>query len=99
MAYPLAPVGPDAVGGAEQVLAAIDRALVEAGQRSLIVAQEGSRCAGTLIALPRHDGPVDELALARAQAAVPHATDGALQRAPIDVVHLPAVDLAHDAPR
>ncbi|TIU34927.1 MAG: glycosyltransferase family 4 protein, partial [Mesorhizobium sp.] len=29
VAYPLAPVGPDAVGGAEQVLSALDRALVE----------------------------------------------------------------------
>ena len=28
VAYPLAPVGPDAVGGAEQILRAIDRALV-----------------------------------------------------------------------
>ena len=99
VAYPLAPVGPDAVGGAEQVLAAIDRALVEAGHRSLIVAQEGSRCAGTLIALPRHDGPIDELALARAQAAARHAIEGALQREPIDVVHLHGVDFDHYAPR
>ena len=29
VAYPLAPVGPDAVGGAEQVLSALDAALVE----------------------------------------------------------------------
>ena len=31
VAYPLAPVGPDAVGGAEQVLSAVDRALAAAG--------------------------------------------------------------------
>src|SRR3954465_10552397 len=34
VAYPLAPVGPDAVGGAEQVLAMIDAALVRAGHES-----------------------------------------------------------------
>ena len=35
--YTLAPVGPDAVGGAEQILAALDRALVEAGHHSIVV--------------------------------------------------------------
>lgn len=30
VAYPLSPVGPDAVGGAEQVLAYLDAALVRA---------------------------------------------------------------------
>ena len=44
VAYPLAPVGPDAVGGAEQVLSAIDQALTEAGHRSIVVACEGLRC-------------------------------------------------------
>lgn len=33
--YPFAPVGPDAVGGAEQVLADLDAALVAAGHRSI----------------------------------------------------------------
>ena len=32
VAYPLAPVGPDAVGGAEQILTCLDAALVRAGQ-------------------------------------------------------------------
>ena len=36
-AYPLAPVDEDPVGGAEQVLAALDRALVRAGHRSAVV--------------------------------------------------------------
>ena len=33
VAYPLAPVGPDAVGGAEQVLSQLDHALTAAGHR------------------------------------------------------------------
>ena len=35
--YALAPVGPDAVGGAEQILSALDRALVTAGHRSIVI--------------------------------------------------------------
>ena len=53
IAYPFAPVGPDAVGGAEQVLSALDHALVSNGHRSLVIASEGSSTAGRLIALPR----------------------------------------------
>ena len=93
VAYPLAPVGPDAVGGAEQVLTAIDGALVEAGHRSLVVAQEGSRCAGKLFPLPVHDeGPIDELALARAQAAARRTIEAALRSEPVDLIHLHGVD-------
>src|SRR5579884_4092512 len=36
--YALAPVGPDATGGAEQILSALDRGLVAAGHHSLVVA-------------------------------------------------------------
>jgi glycosyltransferase involved in cell wall biosynthesis len=49
VAYKLAPVGPDAVGGSEQVLTTIDAALVAAGHRSIVVAMEGSRSAGELV--------------------------------------------------
>ena len=65
VAYPLAPVGPDAVGGAEQVLSAVDRALVAAGHRSIVVAQEGSRVAGALRPVPRPAGALDDAARAR----------------------------------
>ncbi len=99
VAYPLAPVGPDAVGGAEQVLAAIDRALVERGHRSLVVAQEGSRCAGTLFALPSCSGPIDELALARAHAATRRAIAAALASERVDVVHLHGIDFDRYLPR
>ena len=34
VAFPLAPVGPNAVGGAEQVLSMLDRALVDRGHES-----------------------------------------------------------------
>lgn len=44
-----APVGPDTAGGAEQVLAALDRALVAEGYRSLVIACAGSKTAGELL--------------------------------------------------
>jgi glycosyltransferase involved in cell wall biosynthesis len=48
VAYPLAPVGPDAVGGAEQILTYLDAALVSAGHQSIVVACEGSNARGIL---------------------------------------------------
>jgi glycosyltransferase involved in cell wall biosynthesis len=92
VAYPFAPVGPDAVGGAEQVLSYLDRALTEAGHRSIVVAQEGSRTAGTLVAVPTEAGPLDEAAKHRAWERHRQAIVATLQRWPVDLVHLHGVD-------
>ena len=92
VAYPLAPIGPDAVGGAEQVLSHLDCALVEAGHRSIVVAQEGSQTAGTLVAVPREAGPLDEAARERAWARHRPAIEVALERWPVDLIHLHGID-------
>jgi glycosyltransferase involved in cell wall biosynthesis len=92
VAYPLAAVGPDAVGGAEQVLSALDRALVEAGYRSLVIACEGSHVAGTLLSVPAETGVLDETARRRAQARHRAAIARALDDWPVDVVHLHGID-------
>lgn len=92
IAYPLAPVGPDAVGGAEQVLSQLDRALVEAGHRSIVVAQEGSKTAGTLVAVPREAGTLDEAAKERAWTRHRYAIGCALARWRVDLVHLHGID-------
>ena len=96
VAYPLAPVGPDAVGGAEQVLSAIDRGLVAAGVQSIVIAQEGSSVAGTLVAIPACRGRIDDLARACAQAAVRVALQKHLGAA--DVVHMHGIDFADYLP-
>ena len=88
VAYPLATVGPDAVGGAEQVLAMLDRALVAAGHRSLVIACEGSFVAGELLAIPAQRGPLDDAARAAAQETVRRIL--ATTRA--DLIHLHGVD-------
>jgi hypothetical protein len=92
VAYPLAPVGPDAVGGAEQVLSQLDQALVRAGQGSVVVACEGSAVAGTLVAVPRSTGPLDADAVVRAHERQRRAILFALTRWPVDVVHMHGVD-------
>ena len=52
VAYPLAPVGPDAVGGSEQILTALDRALVAAGHRSIVTRDRGLADCGRTDRLP-----------------------------------------------
>ena len=92
VAYPLAPVSPDAAGGAEQVLAMLDRGIVEAGHRSIVVAQDGSRVAGTLVPVPAIAGELDDAAKERAHAATRAAIGSALARFPVDLVHLHGID-------
>jgi CelD/BcsL family acetyltransferase involved in cellulose biosynthesis/glycosyltransferase involved in cell wall biosynthesis len=96
VAYPLAPVGPDAVGGAEQVLAAVDAAATAGGHASVVVAAEGSRCAGELVAIPRPDGLLDDEAKRRAREAVRAAVERLTPGA--DLVHLHGVDFASYVP-
>jgi glycosyltransferase involved in cell wall biosynthesis len=96
--YPLAAVGPDAVGGAEQVLSALDHALVEAGHNSIVVSNSGSQVAGTLIST----GPVpaDITDQERARSCERHrcAIAQALAEFSIDLVHSHAVDFADHLP-
>jgi len=96
--YTLAPVGPDAVGGAEQILSALDHALVDAGHRSIVVANLGSQVAGTLV--PSGPVPTEITDDARVVALKRHrrAIARALARFSVDVVHSHAVDFADHLP-
>ena len=78
MAYALAPVGPATAGGAEQVLAAVDRALVAAGHRSIVVAN------------PRIDGPLTDDVQRAARARIREA----LRSVDADVIHFHGLDFA-----
>ncbi|PYR93682.1 MAG: glycosyltransferase family 4 protein [Acidobacteria bacterium] len=92
VAYPFATAGPDAVGGAEQVLAAVDSALVRAGHRSIVIAQDGSRTDGTLVPIPPHKGIVDSAAYSSIHQHVRNAIAHTLDRWPVDVFHFHGVD-------
>jgi glycosyltransferase involved in cell wall biosynthesis len=89
VAYPFAPVGPDAVGGAEQILSTIEQAVVQAGHCSLVVASEGSLTAGTLLPVPA-PGEIDETVRKQVYAAVLDRISRALVDA--DIVHLHGID-------
>ncbi len=99
VAYALAPVGPDAVGGAEQVLAALDRALTDAGHRSLVVACRGSALAGTWVdtGIDPHRA-VDQQARRRAEDAARAAAERCVRLARPDVLHMHGLDFARTLP-
>ena len=94
VAYPLARVSPDSTGGSEQVLSALDRALVAASHRSIVVAPEGSRVAGELVPIPWATGTLDDRAKAEAQAANRDAIARVLACGRVDLVHLHGIDFA-----
>lgn len=92
VAYPHAAVGPDATGGAEQVLHAVESATARAGHRSIVIACEGSRVAGELIATPAERGPVDAAARERAQRIHRETIGAVLATRDVDLVHMHGVD-------
>jgi glycosyltransferase involved in cell wall biosynthesis len=96
VAYPFAPVSPDAVGGAEQVLATLDAGLVAAGGRSLVLACPGSRVQGILCPTPPLPVMIDAEARRVAWAAV---RESIAALAPeVDLVHLHGLDFAEYLP-
>jgi glycosyltransferase involved in cell wall biosynthesis len=92
VAYPLATVGPDAVGGAEQVLSQLDSALTRAGDDSLVIACEGSEVWGTLLAVPQVNGTLDGSAQQFAQEQHRKKIEEALKRTSIDLIHMHGID-------
>ena len=98
VAYPLAAVSADAVGGAEQVLSMLDVGLVEAGHRSIVVACAGSRVRGELVAVPLPPGPL-ETAHRCAQQRFREAIEAVLRARDVDLVHMHGIDFDAYAPR
>lgn len=94
VAFPFAHVGEDAVGGAEQVVAALDRALVAAGHRSVVIACAGSRVAGRLLALPALPARLGEAARAGMYRHVRAAIARALREERFDLLHFHGIDHA-----
>jgi glycosyltransferase involved in cell wall biosynthesis len=98
VAYPFAPVGSDAAGGAEQILSQIDAALVAAGDRSIVVANGASRTCGTLIGTETPRGPITRHE--RHSAWIEHRRNllRALDSHPVDLVHMHGIDFHHYLP-
>lgn len=98
VSYPLAPVSRNTAGGAEQILSILDEALVASGQTSLVIAQEGSECCGTLFSLSSPGAQLDDHRRAVAWAETRGAIREALQQRPVDIIHLHGIDFLEYIP-
>lgn len=92
VAYPLAPVGPDAVGGVEQVVFHVERGLAAYGVKTVVVASEDSLVSGVLVPIPRIHPPYDEDAIAAARSRHAEAVREAVKHFPVDLVHMHGFD-------
>ncbi len=88
----MAPVAPDVAGGAEQVLLQLDRALVAAGHRSIVIACGGSKLTGDLIENPGLPAVLDEDAKHAARRIHAEAIRRVLATEAVDVVHMHGID-------
>src|SRR5260370_39525888 len=92
IAYPLTQVGPDAVGGSEQILTLLDEALTRARHRSLVIAAEGSLVSGTLIPGPAAKGHLDDHRRKWGQQVHRELIADTLERYSVDLVHMHSLD-------
>jgi glycosyltransferase involved in cell wall biosynthesis len=96
--YPFAAVGPDSVGGAEQVMRIVEEAIVRAGHVSLVLAAKGSRCWGSVFEMDVPRGALAEKARDETLVAYRKAIADILSRNHVDVVHMHGVDFARYLP-
>jgi glycosyltransferase involved in cell wall biosynthesis len=92
VAFPFVPVNDDPIGGAEQIVAQLDRMLVSKGHRSIVIAVDGSRTAGHLLPLPRVANAVDNRAWRLAHDLVRQTIATVLACEPLDLIHLHGCD-------
>ncbi len=92
VAYPMAPVSRNTAGGAEQILAALDHALVASGHRSLVIAREDSRISGELIGVPIPAGRLDADTQRAMHCHQRDAIRATLARYPVDLIHMHGID-------
>ncbi len=92
--YPFARLTPDPVGGAEQVLMHLDRAIIEAGCRSLLIAPEGSQTVGELIPIGGDTTSLSERARRETEQAVRLTLAAVCRQQAVDVVHLHGSDFS-----
>ncbi|HEX2961336.1 MAG TPA: glycosyltransferase family 4 protein [Ignavibacteriales bacterium] len=98
VAFPFAPVRTDTAGGAEQVLAMIDEALMEHGHNSVVVACEGSKVKGRLIKTPGVHGSIDPDTKEFFEGEHLAAIEQALGSHKIDLIHMHGIDFANYIP-
>lgn len=88
VAYPFAPVGPDAIGGSEQIATALDAALAEHGWQSVVVAHADSQTAGCLIDTRVPGGVLTPEIRRSVEQSHQANIDFALASYPVDLIHM-----------
>ena len=92
VAYPFTPIGPDAVGGSEQVLTTLEKALTDAGHNSIVIAVKGSKVTGKLAATPEWNGLLNDSVRGLGQQQHRRTIERVLNETPIDLVHMHSLD-------
>jgi glycosyltransferase involved in cell wall biosynthesis len=98
VAYPLLPAGPNAAGGAEQILSLVERGIVCSGHESAIVAAAGSVVEGELFPTPVPDGEITDDLREEAQVAHHALIEKVLSRNHVDLVHFHGLDFHRYVP-
>ena len=98
VAYPFAPVRGDTAGGAEQVLATLDREFCLQGHQSYVIAGEGSVVSGELLAIPLPKGAIDGEVQRRAWSNYRRAIVQAVDMWAPDLIHLHGLDFIEYLP-
>lgn len=92
IAFPYAPMGPRAVGGAEVICSQLEAALPQLGFRSVVVAHRNSSPVGSLYPTTIPDGIITETVRAEVERAQQANIDRALQENPVALVHMHGLD-------
>jgi hypothetical protein len=92
VAYPFAPVGSDALGGAEQLLTHLDVALARSGHESFVMACEGSVTDGILLATPKPSRVPDAEERRHIHEQYQFTLQSFLEKWPIDLIHMHGPD-------
>jgi glycosyltransferase involved in cell wall biosynthesis len=92
VAYPFAPIGPDAVGAAEQTVTQLDAALAHDGHESIVMACESSVTDGILLATRKPPGILDETERRRIYEQYRYTMHKFIEKWPIDLIHMHGVD-------
>ena len=96
--YPFAPVGPGAVGGAEQILSRLDRALVAESYKSFVIASSDSRVFGQLFPVRSTSRLIDDDLRRVIYAEVRSLLEAAIEQCRPSVVHCHGLDFYHYLP-
>jgi glycosyltransferase involved in cell wall biosynthesis len=98
VSYPFAPVAPGAVGGAEQILSRLDRALVANGHKSCVVAPSNSCVHGQLFPIRSFGRLIDDDVRQMIYAELRLLLQTAIEQCRPSVIHFHGLDFYHYLP-